>query len=524
MPPAPDTTALYAAAIARHRAGDLAAARELYRRVVAAEPGHFDALHGLGVTAALLGEFGEGLARLQQAVAARPEAAAALEDFGRLLEDLGRPDLAVAPLERAVAAESGRVDSWLALARCRLATQRRDEALAASRQALALAPGSLRARCNLTMCLLRTGRLDEAETVARAALDLDPGATVALNNLGAVRRERGDLTGAEDLFRRAIAAAPGFAAAHLNLGLTLFLQGRWREGWPEYEWRLKEPGGRVDRGFARPQWQGEPLAGRTLLVHAEQGHGDTVQFARYVLPLARLDGRVVLEVQPGLKGLLASAPGVAAVLARGERLPPFDLHIPLPALPRVFGTTPDTIPSPAAYIFAAPGRAAAWAALLPPEPGRRRVGLAWAGSPSHGDDHNRSIPLELLRPLLRRPEAHFFSLQVGRRGGDSARLGLDGWITDLGPRLADYNETAAALANLDLVIAVDTSVAHLAGAMGRPTWLLLPAIPDWRWLMAGESTRWYPSMRLFRRDLGGGWPEVVERLAAALAEAPAVTG
>ena len=517
-----DLARTLAAAQARHRSGDLAGARELYRRAAgmvteAGGAADFAATYGLGVTACGLGDFAEGLEALQKAVGLRPDSAPALEDLGRVLEDLRRADLAIPQLERAVAIDPRRIGAWLSLARCRLATQRREEALDASRRAIALAPRNLRARCNLTMCLLRTGRHREAEEAGLAALDLDPRSAVALSNLGAVRREMGDFAGAEALFRQATIVEPDFAAGHLNLALTLFLQGRWAEGWPEYEWRLREPSARADRGFAQPQWRGEALAGRTLLVHAEQGHGDTLNFARYVLFLARFGGRVVLEVQPGLKGLLAGAPGIERLLARGEDLPPFDLHIPLPALPRVFATTPATIPAMERYISPAPGKAAAWAERLASDR-RPRVGVVWAGSPTHGDDHYRSIPLETLRPVFDVPGPVFYSLQVGARAGDPARLGLGGRLRDLSHLLTDYNETAAAIAQLDLVIAVDTSVAHLAGAMGKPTWMLLARVPDWRWLADGETTRWYPSMRLFRQQRMGVWQPIVDRLAAALAE------
>jgi hypothetical protein len=295
--------------------------------------------------------------------------------------------------------------------------------------------------------------------------------------------------------------------------MLLLLRGELREGFEKYEsrWRLETL---PPRGFPAPLWNGEDLSGRTILLHAEQGYGDTIQCLRYVPQVAARGGWVVLEVPKELLGLARRLPEVGQLLARGDALPRFDLQCPLFSLPRAFATTIETIPAQVPYLSAEPEAIARWRIRLGERPGLK-VGLAWAGSPQHRNDARRSIAIETLLPLLRLEGVRWFSLQVGERAADLARL-PGGLVTDLSPDLIDFAETAAVIGNLDLVIAVDTASAHLAGALGRPAWVLLRARPDWRWLLEREDSPWYPSLRLFRQHRPGDWEEVVRRVAAAL--------
>ncbi len=328
----------------------------------------------------------------------------------------------------------------------------------------------------------------------------------------------GDLAAADASLRRALAIDPALVEARLNRALLDLLHGRLAAGFAGFELRWQAPGfTSARRGFAQPQWRGEPIAGRSLLLHAEQGLGDTIQFCRYV-PLvaaraAREGGRVMLEVQRPVLPLLRSRfPGVA-VLANGDALPEFHLHCPLLSLPAVFGTELATVPTAERYLDADPARAAAWRARL--SGAGPRVGLAWSGSAAHWDDAARSIPFFRFLPLCG-ANARLFGLQPEVRPADRAVLATSG-IEDLGGALADFGETAAAISAMDLVIAVDTSVAHLAAALGRPTWVLLPFAPDWRWLLEREDSPWYPSIRLFRQPTRGDWDSVVRRVRAELA-------
>jgi hypothetical protein len=271
--------------------------------------------------------------------------------------------------------------------------------------------------------------------------------------------------------------------------------------------------------FRAPPWRGEePLAGKTILLHAEQGLGDTVQFVRYAPLLARMGARVVLEVQPELKVFLSGLDGVAAVFAEGEKLPRFDLHCPLASLPFAMKTEPATIPSELPYLNVSEQQKARWQARLA-NLARPRIALAWSGRSTHANDRNRSMTLAELEPLIVRTDLRFISVQREVRSTDTARLAADRRIAHIGDELADFADTAAVLSAVDFLICVDTSVAHVAGALGRPAFVLLPFQPDWRWGLDREASPWYPSLRLLRQERPGDWAGVIERASAALSAA-----
>jgi hypothetical protein len=294
------------------------------------------------------------------------------------------------------------------------------------------------------------------------------------------------------------------------------LTGEFRAGWANYEFRfMKSPPAERNR-FAQPRWQGEPLAGKTILVHAEQGLGDTIQFARYLPLLAAQGARVLVEAQAPLKTLLESLPGELEFFVRGESLPPFDVHCPLLSLAHGFGTELATIPSATPYL-AAPSEALSRWAMRFPVSTQPRVGVVWSGNPRHENDHRRSLSFDEFRPVLMAPGIEFFSLQKNAKPADAAALAALPHVTDLGSELATFADTAAVIAHLDVVIAVDTSVAHLAGALGKPVWVLLPFAPDWRWLLGRDDSPWYPSARLFRQPRIGDWQTVAAEVGHALA-------
>jgi hypothetical protein len=396
----------------------------------------------------------------------------------------------------------------LSQARALQAMGRLDEAIAIYRQVLERMPESVMAWNNLAMAYKARGQLEEAARALNRAAKLSPAAAEIHYNLGNLLHAMGRPAQAVSAFRRAITIRPNYATAHWNLSLALLLDGQLAAGFEEYEWRWRNPEFPTEpRVFAQPAWDGSSRAG-TILLYAEQGAGDVIQFARYARHVAARGPRVVMEVHAPLVPLIERVAGVAAVVPVGGAPPAFDAQAPIVSLPRLFGTTLETIPAEIPYVAPRAELVARWRARLG-EAGPR-IGLVWAGAPGHANDRNRSMPLATLAPL-RETGARLFSLQKDKREGDD----LAG-IEDLGPELADFEQTAAALAGLDLVVCVDTSVAHLAGAMGVPAWIMLPAIPDWRWLMGRGDSPWYPSLTLFRQSKAGDWSDVVARIAAAI--------
>jgi Tfp pilus assembly protein PilF len=463
--------------------------------------------------------------------------------------DLGGAEAAC----RALLGHDGRVPgAWFALGVVRQLQARLDESVACYRQSLALSPMNSEAWNNLGASLNGLRRPEEAEHCLLSALRIEPRYAEAHNNLGNALQAQGRYDEALRAYARALECDPNYLQVFDHIGLLMMAQGRLDEavacfthllerrpddasvhvnrafawlqmghharGWEEYEWRLK------CREHARsvlpmPRWDGSPLEGRTILLLGEQGLGDVIQFIRYAPLVAARGGRVVVSCPPSLAGLVSSCPGVSEVVAEadGGPVPRADCYVPLMSLPHRLGSRVETIPAGAPYLAAEPARLARWRAELAGAPGRIRVGIVWQGNPDHKKDRQRSFRLEQAAPLAEVPGIHLFSLQKGHGAGqlDEAAGRLP--ITSLGPRLHDFGETAAVVKCLDLVIAPDTSVIHLAGALGVPGWLALAHAADWRWMSEREDTPWYPSLRLFRQRRPGDWAEVFTRMARALA-------
>jgi tetratricopeptide (TPR) repeat protein len=369
---------------------------------------------------------------------------------------------------------------------------------------------------NLGLALAAADRHDEAIAAYRRALELKPAHATAWNNLGLVLNAALRLPEAVAAFREAIAHKPDFAQAHWNLALALLTQGEYREGWREYRWResIVELAGQ-ERRYAGPRWDGVVREGMTLLITAEQGLGDMLQFIRLVELLARNGVTVLVSAPRALMSLLATAPGVARVFGPQDSLPAYDARAPLLALADAFGINASTIPAKVPYLTPDAGRCAAVANALSAYAGRRKIGLAWAGNRAHANDRRRSIPLPTLAPLLGISEAAWFSLQPIGDDPAAAALNAASELIRL-PVRSEFDGTAALVSQLDLVITVDTSIAHLAGALAKPTWALLPFAPDWRWQTRRTDSPWYPTARLFRQPRPGDWHAVVRDVLAAL--------
>lgn len=471
---------LLSKAIELHRSGRLAEAERAYRLILDGDPENAEALQLLGVIANQAG---------------KPEASAEL--IGKALE-----------------IDPGHADAHCNLGSALMEMNDLDGAAASFSRALEIDSNIPEAHNNLGNIWRKRGNLEEAAKSYRIAIRIAPGLAQTHSNLGIVLHVLGRFAEAEASYRRALAIDPGNAEAHANLATTLLHIGRLEEGWAENEWRWrKKTFTSPPRSFPQPRWDGSTLDGKTLLLHAEQGFGDTLQFVRYASLAAEMGGRIVVECQPQMKRLLDG--GVWELVAQGESLPPFDVHTPLLSLPLIFKTTLDTIPLAAGYLTADASLAESWRQRLPDRQGLT-VGLVWQGNKAQRKDRTRSIPLALLEPLLDATSSRFVSLQKGDGEEQIKDTDFAGRIFDPAPDIADFADTAAIIHNLDLVICVDTAVAHLAGALGKPVWVLLEHVPDWRYMQDRADSPWYASMRLFRQKTPDDWPVVVTDAAQAL--------
>lgn len=515
----------FAQAVEAQRAGRLDDARALYTQVLQENPRDVDALHLLGRIAIAKGELDFGIALLQQAVRLAPQFAEAQNNLGNACAAKPIWEAAVAAYRAAVAADPTYAEAWANLGSAltigtlggpQKTTQQLTDAADACRRALRLRPGLAEGWNNLGGALTALGEVESSVVAYREALRLKPAYAEALGNLAYSLQLENQLEAALACYREAVRVAPDFAVGHFGEGLVQLLAGNLRAGFPKYEarWDAAQRGQRRD--FAAPLWLGEPpLAGKTILLHAEQGLGDTLQFARYAPLLTARGARVLLEVQSVLKPLLGSLPGVARLLVRGEALPAFDLHCPLLSLPLACGTDRETVPADTPYVRAPADRVERWRPVFA---GIKevKVGVAWAGNPHHRNDRNRSVPFESFAALFATPGCRFFGLQKDVAPDDAARLARMAAFTDFSAQIADFGDSAAIIQELDIVVTVDTATAHLAGALGAKTWILLPFSPDWRWMIEREDSPWYPTARLFRQKQPGHWPAVIDRVAVEL--------
>jgi tetratricopeptide (TPR) repeat protein len=481
--------------------GRLDDAIKSFDRALVLKPDRSEAWYELGEILRQQKRHDEALLSFNQALKLDPSYREAVNASALSYFEIGHYEEAMLCFERSLAIDPSQAGAFHWKGICQLRLQRFEGALADCMRAIELAPDSADIINNTGLVLQRLGRNAEALVYFDRATELDPRFALAFNHRGTSLSELRRFDEALASFGRAIALDPEYADAHWNRALLQLLLGDFASGWPAREWgRKSQAVGFVDRGFAKPFWQGDaPVAGKTILLHSDEGLGDTIQFSRYATMVARLGARVILEVQDLVHPLLTAIEDVALCLPKtGTVLPDFDLHSPLSSLPLAFGTRLETIPSMASYLPTPPeARVQAWAERLGTHD-KFRVGLVWSGNPAHGNDRNRSMPLATLSSILD-VGACFVSLQKDVRSNDRATLSERKEITDLTGELSDFVDTAALLACLDLVITVDTSVAHLAGALGRPTWILLPYTPDYRWLLGRDDSPWYPTVRLFRQ-------------------------
>ncbi len=509
-PEQPD--ALHLLGLLARRAGALGDAETLIRRAVAHAPNNPDFQSNLGMVLTEAGTLEEAITAFRLAIKLRPDFVQAHCNLGAALMQLRQWQPAVDAFETAIRLKPDLVEAHSNLANALLELPDVERAISTARLAVEMSPLSADIHYNLGYALQRAGRLDDAADAFIRALELNPKQFMAGFHLANVAPRR-----ALELHERAIARNPNDAEAHWCLAVVCLQQGDFKRGWSEYEWRMRCD--TIARPLDLPQqrWQGEPLNGRTILVHLEQGFGDTLQFLRYIPMVAQRGGRVIMLGVPELQRLMETVPGTEFVVPRKNPVPPFELHCPLMSLPFVFGTTLDSIPATVPYLVTPESVKTAWARKLTPRDGRKRVGLVWAGRETHKNDFERSMPLAILEPLAKAGNAEFFSLQKGTPTGQIRTAAFGRWLVDHTADLHDFADTAGLIESLDLVITVDTAVAHLAGGLGKPVWLLLPRFAEWRWLTDREDSPWYPTMRIFRQPEPRNWAVVVQRIAGDLA-------
>jgi len=504
--------------------GRLPEALQSYSLALAIEPGNLQTLHNRAVVHVLLGRHAEALRDYDELCARGGEQAGDLIGRGAALVALNRYAEALIPLQRATEQLPHEAEGHIQYGVALLRLNRYEEALASFNRALTSQPDRTDVLTNQGIALVALDRVEEALITFQHAISLNGATADTYTNLGLVYRSLGRHYEALASFRQTLARTPGDPAASFALAFVHLTLAEFKQGWPLYEARFREPTLAVPtRDFTVPRWEGRgSLEGKTLLVHAEQGLGDAIHFCRYLPLLAAKAINIVFEVMPSLKALMRSLPGSVQLIGRGEAIPPVDYHCPLLSLPLALGTELDTIPAEVPYLAPEPERVAKWRARLGVS-GGLRVGVAWQGNPAVEQliwARGRSMPLADLAPLTQVPGVSLISLQKGPGSEQVRDVAFRDRLLDLGPELDQgpdaFLDTAAVMASLDLIISTDTSIAHLAGALARPAWIALPSAAEWRWLLERSDSPWYPTFRLFRQRRRGNWKSVITAMAAAI--------
>ena len=495
--------------LALEKQGELTEAIASYKLAVALQPSQAQSHQNLGLALQKQGDLAAAIACFQVAVTLQPDCAGFQVNLANVLQEQQRWQEAIAHYQQALFLQPDSAEIYHNLGMALHSLERWDEAIAHYQQALVIQPDVAEIYSNMAATKRKQWRFNEAIADYRQALFLQPHAAEIHDNLGMILHEQLRLEEAILHYKLALNLKPNYANAHFNLSMALLLGGNLPPGFTEYEWRWQK----VDsppRPFSQPLWDGSSLKGKTVLLHGEQGFGDQIQFIRYVSLVAQFQGRIVVECSLPLVRLFTTVTGINQVVPRGETLPTFDVHAPLMSLPLILGTTLETIPAQIPYLYPSPTIPMPLATAA----NTLKVGITWAGSPLLTGNQNRFCSLEDFLPLLDIPNVALYSLQTGLQAQELTSLSVP--IPDLSPQLNDFADTASMLAQLDLIISIDTAVAHLAGALGKPAWVILPFAPDWRWLLKREDSPWYPTLRLFRQSQPGDWAGVMQRVKQAL--------
>ncbi len=521
---------LFKDAHAEHQAGRLDAATSGYRKVLELSPKHFDALQMLGLVAFQQGQINQGIGLVLQAIAVRPDQFGPYANLSKAYQMQGKLVDALGAIDRAISLKPDHALNYSNRAVLLRDMQRHEESLASSEQAIELDERMLEANFSRILALQELGRHSDALEDCDRLLTRYPDHARAhglrglilmsnMTDLDSAMGEKRMIVESIDSYRFSLQLDPDNPETHRNLGIALLLKGDYEEGWGHYEWRLKLPAYKAkESAFHQPLWAGDTdLKGKTILLYAEQGYGDTIQFCRYAPLVAALGARVVLQAPPALLPLLGELPNVLTI-GEGLPVPECDCRCPLMSLPHRFSARLENLSSQTSYLAANTAKRDYWQRKLGTKT-LPRIGLVWSGNPNHRNDHNRSMPLQGLLDAI--PDGFdLFSLQKQAREEDVVNIGQNAPFRHFGDDLQDFADTAALVSLMDLVITVDTSVAHLSGALGIPTWIMLPYVPDWRWMLNRDDSPWYPSVRLFRQAATGQWPTVLTSIALELGKHP----
>ena len=480
MNPTQDIIPILKLALRYHREGNLDYAKYVYQHVLGIDPQNADALHLLGVSVYQSEQYDIAINLITQAIQIDSTKPLFFTNLGNAFQKQGKLEKSVQAYQKAIQIQPDYADAYY----------------------------------NLGNAFQKQGKLEKSVQAYQKAIQIQPGYAEAYFNLGNSLREQGKLKESTQALQKAVQIQPDYADAHFNLAMLLLLQGQFVEGWEKYEWRWDSSLKSQKRNFKRPLWDGTSLSSKSILIYAEQGFGDSIQFARYI-DLFPDTATIIVACQPELKSLLKSIERIDTLVTKGEDIPNFDFHAPIVSLPHIFGTVLETIPAKIPYLY--PDKNPDFSFLSDDERDLK-VGIAWAGSPTHINDRNRSISLNNFKCLLDIKGCEFFSLQVGEHHRDIKQCGYSRIIKDLGKQFTNFHHTASVILQLDLVISVDTAVAHLAGALGKPVWTLLPFIPDWRWMLNRSDSPWYPSMTLFRQRKRGDWHSVFQEIRLTLTQ------
>jgi tetratricopeptide (TPR) repeat protein len=496
-----------------YRAGHLQKAAGLYAEITRVQPDNSDALFMLGIINSQTGALNAAAEHFRKLIAVHPAHTGAYYNLGNVYRDQGQFNEAFNCYQKAIQLNPGYAEAYINIGIIFRMQGRFDEETACYQKAIQLNPRSAEAFFNLGHSFFQKEQFDKALACYEKVTLLNPQSAHAYMNLGLIFRIEGRNEEALACYRKAVQLDPEDAPAHWNLSNVLLLIGNYREGWEEFEWfRKTEDYSKRQRRFPQPLWDGSDIKGLTILLHAEEGFGDTLQFIRYAPLVAENGAKVIVESQKELTLLLKNVKGIQNVISHGSELPAFDIHCPLMSLPRVFGTTLQNIPAQIPYLFADPAKIKQWRERVQSDC-HTKIGLVWSGG---GLPFRKSCSLELFSPLANLQGITFYSLQKGEPGKRFKNAPAGMRLIDYADELHDFADTAAFIETLDLIIAVDTAVAHLAGALGKTVWVLLPFVPDWRWMLNREDSPWYPSMRLFRQPALGDWKGIVSMIADAL--------
>jgi len=531
-------------ALDNHQSGNLQQAENIYREILRDEPNNFYALHYLGILYYQLRNYDAAIKYIRKASELNPTAADAFYNLGNVYKDSGHLDEAINCFQKSLELNPQNADAYNNQGIIYKDKGELNEAITSFQEAIHLNPNHIIAYYNLGVIYKDKKQFDEAIQCFQKVLLLNPNIIAAYHYLGIIYQEKEQIDEAITQYQKAIQLNPNIAELYSNLGLVLIIKGkhteaiscyqkaiainpddstsRWllsniflligdyRNGWKEFESFRKIGNHNINqRTFTQPLWDGSDIKGLTILLHAEAGFGDTIQFIRYVPLIAQRGAKVIVDSQKELTSLLQNVDSIDAVFSRGDKLPEFDLHCPLMSLPRIFDTTLDNIPLQTPYLKADDLLVRKWSQRLQGDASRLKVGLVWSGG---GFPPKKSTSLDKFSSFKEIEKITFYSLQKGPSAEQTKYLQRDFRCIDYTDGLHDFSETAALIANLDLVISVDTAVAHLAGALGKPVWVLLPFVPDWRWLLNRDDSPWYPTMRLFRQPSLGDWVSVIVKV------------